>query len=133
MKFVQTGILTCLSLFLLSGCGSNLPPIGPLTGTVTMGGKPYANGSLMFTPTNGGRPSVAATDENGKFEAMYNLDTPGALIGPHTVTFEPGGEKDSEEDEFKPYAPPKENFKVTPSEITVEAGGTEVTITLEQS
>ncbi len=133
MKFVQTGILTCLSLTLLSGCGSDLPPIGPLTGTVTLNGNPYANGSIMFTPTNGGRPSVAATDESGKFEAMYNLDTPGALIGTHTVTFEPGGKEESEEDEFKPYSPPMENFKVTPSEITVEAGGTEVTLTLRQS
>jgi hypothetical protein len=133
MKFVQTGILTCLSLFLLCGCGRDLPPIGPLTGTVTLDGKPYANGSLMFTPTNGGRPSVAATDENGKFEAMYNLDTRGALIGPHTITFEPSVEADGEEDEFKPYSPPAENFKVTPNEITVEAGGTDVTLTLEKS
>lgn len=131
MKFIQTSILTCLSLALLTGCSSDLPPIASLTGTVTMDGKPYANGSLMFTPTNGGRPSVAATDENGNFTAMYNLDTSGALLGAHSVTFEPGGAPDSEEDEFKPYAPPEDNFKVSPSEITVEAGGTEVTITLE--
>ncbi len=131
MKFAHTGILTCLILCLLSGCGSDLPPIAPLTGTVTMGGKPYVNGSLMFTPTNGGRPSLAATDENGKFEAMYNLNASGALIGPHTVTFEPGGKV--EEDEFKPYAPPAQNFKLTPREVTVEAGGTEVAFTLKQS
>lgn len=133
MKFLQTSILTCLTISLLAGCGNDLPPIAPLTGTVTMDGKPYANGSLMFTPASGGRPSVAATDENGKFTAMYNLDTEGALLGSHTVTFEPGGAPESEEDEFKPYAPPKDNFKLTPSEITVEAGGTDVTITLEQS
>lgn len=131
MKLVQTGILACLSLSLLSGCGSDLPPLAPLTGTVMMGGKPYANGSLMFTPANGGRPSLAAIDQNGTFKAMYNLKTPGALIGPHTVTFEPGGKV--EEDEFKPYAPPAQNFKVTPREVTVEAGGTEVTLTIKQS
>ena len=131
MKFAHIVILTCLNLSLLCGCGSDLPPIAPLTGTVTMDGKPYANGSLVFTPTNGGRPSLAATDENGKFKAMYNLKTSGALIGQHKVTFEPGGEV--EQDEFKPYAPPAQNFKVAPSEITVEAGGTEVAITLKQS
>lgn len=132
MRFVQSLFLTCLSLCFMPGCRSDLPPIGTLSGTVTMDGKPYANGSLMFTPTNGGRPSVAATDENGEFKAMYNLDTPGALVGPHTITFEAENKVDSEEDEFKPYAPPADNFKVTPSEITVEAAGTEVNLTLEQ-
>lgn len=130
MKFALTVILTCSSLTLLSGCGSDLPPIAPLTGTVTMDGKPYANGSLMFTPTSGGRPSLAATDENGKFKAMYNLNTSGALIGKHAVTFEPGGKV--EVDEFKPYAPPAQNFKVTPNEVTVAEGGTEVAFTLKQ-
>ena len=131
MSFILTRIIPCLSLFLLVGCGNDLPPIGQLTGTVMMDGKPYPNGSLMFTPTSGGRPSLAATDENGKFTAMFNLETPGALVGAHTITFEAGGKQESEEDEFKPYAPPKDNFKVTPSEITVEATGTDVTITLE--
>jgi hypothetical protein len=131
MRLLPNVILTCLTLTLLPGCGSDLPPLAPLTGTVTMGGKPYANGSLMFTPTNGGRPSLAATDENGKFKAMYNLKSPGALIGQHTVTFEPSGKV--EEDEFKPYAPPAQNFKLTPREVTVEAGGTEVTFTLKQN
>ncbi len=130
MKFVHTVILPCLCFFLLSGCGSDLPPIAPLTGTVTMDGKAYANGSLMFTPTGGGRPSLAAIDENGNFKAMYNLNTPGALIGTHSVTFEPAGK--AEEDEFKPYAPPAQNFKVTPSEVTVEDGGTEIAFTLKQ-
>ena len=132
MKFRRIEILICIGLFFVSGCGSDLPPIGSLTGTLMLDGKPYANGSLMFTPTGGGRPSVAATDENGKFEAMYNADTEGALIGTHTVTFEPGVPETSEEDEFKPYSPPDENFTVAPNQITVEAGGTEVNLTLEQ-
>ena len=133
MNFLRASILTCFGLSLLSGCGgSDLPPIAPLEGTVTMDGKPYANGSLVFTPTDGGRPSVAATDENGNFEAIYNLDTRGAMIGPHTVIFEPGGDKE-EEDEFKEYAPPTESFKVSPSEITVVEGGTEIAFTLEKS
>ena len=132
MRIIPFFLLACVAAFLLPGCSNDLPPIGPLTGTVSLGGKPYANGSLMFTPASGGRPSVAAIDENGNFEAMYNLSTPGALIGKHTVTFEPATEESAEEDEFKPYSPPDESFKIEPFQISVEAGGTEVTLTLEK-
>lgn len=117
------------------GCGSDLPPLAPLTGTVTVDGKPYAKGSLMFSPVGGGRPSVAETNEQGEFEAMYQMGVPGAIIGKHSVMFEAAGtgEPLSEEDEMNLHkrnpGPPKD-LKINPKEVEVKEGGTEVQFTL---
>lgn len=128
-------LLVCSALLLLAGCGSDLPPLAPLTGTVTLDGKPYAKGSLMFSPLGGGRPSVAETNEQGEFEAMYQLGIPGAIIGKHSVMFEAAGADEplSEEEEMnlhkKNPGPPK-NLKINPKEVEVKEGGTEIQFTL---
>lgn len=128
-------LIICLSVVSFAGCGSDLPPLAPLTGTITLDGKPFANGSLMFSPLDGGRPSVAETNEQGEFKAMYLLDVPGAMIGKHKVMFEAGGSDEplSEEEEMnlhkKNPGPPK-NFKISPTEVEVQEGGTVVNFTL---
>ena len=134
MRLLAT--LTLFSLMLSAlGCSSDLPPLAPLTGTVMLDGQPFANGSLVFSPTGGGRPSVAVTDENGEFSALYLQNTLGALLGKHTVSFEPAGQSAvSEEQEFSPPAGAKKgpkNWRISPGEVKVEEGGTEVSFTLE--
>ncbi len=127
--------LICLSLVVIAGCGSDRPPLAPLTGTVTLDGKPVQYGGLMFSPVEGGRPSVGGTNEEGEFEAMYVYGVPGAIIGKHRVMFEEGSADtgpESEEDEFKPYAPPANNYTISPKDIEVESGGTVINFTLER-
>ncbi|MCA9127393.1 MAG: carboxypeptidase regulatory-like domain-containing protein [Planctomycetales bacterium] len=131
----RVGLFVSLAAVLFTGCGSDLPPLAPLTGKITADGKPYANGSLMFSPVAGGRPSVAKTDENGEFEAMYQLNVPGAIIGKHTVMFEAAGSDEplSEEDEMNLHkrnpGPPKD-LKINPKEVEVLEDGTVVNFTL---
>jgi hypothetical protein len=115
----------------IAGCGSDRPPLGSLTGTVTLDGKPVQYAGLMFSPVDGGRPSVGGTNEKGEFEAMYVYGVPGAIIGKHRVVFEEGS-PESEEDEFKPYAPPANNYTISPKEIEVDSGGTVINFTLER-
>jgi hypothetical protein len=86
----------------------------------------------MFSPVDGGRPSLAGTNEQGEFEAMYVYGVPGAIIGKHRVMFEEGGPAVEEEDEFKPYAPPANNYTISPKEIEVESGGTVINFILER-
>ncbi len=132
---LKVRFFACLTVMAFAGCGSDLPPLAPLTGTITQDGKPYANGALMFSPEAGGRPSVAQTNEQGEFEAMYQMGVPGAIIGKHSVMFEPGGSDEplSEEDSMnlhkKNPGPPK-NLKITPKEVEVKEGGTVVNFTL---
>ena len=131
MNFVR-GIVY-LSLVVVVGCGSDRPPLASLTGTVTFDGEPVQYGGLMFSPVDGGRPSVAGTNEKGEFNAMYVYGVPGAIIGKHRVMFEEGSaDTETEEDEFKPYAPPANNFTISPKEIDVESGGTVINFILER-
>ncbi len=124
--------LICLSLVVIAGCGSDRPPLASLTGTVTLDGVPVQYGGLMFSPIDGGRPSVSGTNEKGEFKAIYVYRVPGAIIGKHRVMFEEGSAENIEQDEFKPYAPPADNYTISPNEIEVESGGTVISFTLQR-
>lgn len=129
-------LLSGLSAIWCVGCDNDLPPLAPLRGTVTLNGEPFANGSLMFSPLGGGRPSVANTNDKGEFNAMYTMGVPGAIIGKHSVMFEAGGSDEplSEEDLMnlhKRNPKPPKNYKISPTEVEVEKSGTTVTFTLK--
>lgn len=134
-KMIFVRGLICFGLLVFVGCGNDRPPLASLTGTVTLDGKPVQYAGLMFSPIDGGRPSVAGTDENGEFKAIYVYGVPGAIIGKHRVMFEEGSPDsgpESEEDEFKPYAPPATNYTISPKEIDVDSRGTLINFTLER-
>ena len=133
--FRRSGFLWLLSLALLAGCADDSPPLGSVSGTLTLDGKPFSGGSLMFTPEGGGRPSVAVTDENGEFEALYLQNTAGALLGTHSVTFEPVGEKADvpEEEQFMPPTGARKgpkSYKISPATIEVKSGSNQLDFTL---
>lgn len=52
--------LALASVFGLAGCGESGPPRQPVSGTVTLDGKPLASGSITFAPVEG---VTAATAE----------------------------------------------------------------------
>ena len=62
------------------GCGGG-PEFVPVSGVVTLNGKPYGKAAVSFQPIgttenpNPGRGSSAYTDENGRFRLM--MTTPG--------------------------------------------------------
>ena len=70
-------------LVTLIGCGgdSDLPDLGSVTGTVTLDGKPLPNATVEFTPVDGGRPSVAMTEDDGEYELEYTPGNFGATPG----------------------------------------------------
>lgn len=133
---LRASLITCLWVVAFTGCGSDLPPLAPLTGKISLNGEPFANGSLMFSPTGGGRPSVAKSNDKGEFTALYSIGAPGAIIGKHSVMFEAGGSDEplSEEDAMnlhkKNPRPPK-NHKISPTEVEVQKGGTVVNFILK--
>lgn len=78
--------LTLLCSLSLIGCSKSeeLPDLYPVTGTVTLDGKPLSGANVSFEPP-GGRPSFGTTDEQGMFSLTYGIDMPGAVAGQHTV------------------------------------------------
>ena len=76
-------------MVLLVGCSDN--KIAPVSGVVTVDGKPYPDAVVTFQPLgtpespNPGRGSSAYTDENGRFVLMQDGDEEGAIIGKHRV------------------------------------------------
>lgn len=70
--------LFCFSLLLAAGGCNRGPKLYPVTGTVTLDGKPVANAAVLLYKEKGGRPPEAQTDAAGKFQMM-------SLPGTYTV------------------------------------------------
>lgn len=74
------------------GAKSNRPPLGEVSGTVTLNGKPLAYATVKFIPVeneeNNKAPSAGLTDEQGNYRLLYVKDVPGAAIGEHQVVIE---------------------------------------------
>ncbi|MCS7239330.1 MAG: carboxypeptidase-like regulatory domain-containing protein [Thermoguttaceae bacterium] len=72
-------------LAIIVGCGrSDLPPLGTVSGTVTLNGQPLEGVTVMFQPVQG-RPSLGQTDANGAYELRYMAGVKGAVVGKHRV------------------------------------------------
>lgn len=72
--------------FSVCGCGGDTPPLGKVTGTVTLDGKPVDGAAIAFDPVSGGLPpALGKTDASGKYELWYSRGNRGAAIGEATV------------------------------------------------
>lgn len=86
---LAVGSILCV---LLPGCGDDAPyELAPVSGVVTLDGKPVPYTQIVFVPTatpenpNPGPGSAASCDETGKFELRTVRGEAGAVVGPHTV------------------------------------------------
>src|SRR5688572_19674667 len=70
------------------GCSGG--KFAPVSGVVTLDGKPYGKAAVSFQPIGDkddpypGRGSSAYTDENGRFELISD-ENKGAIVGKHLV------------------------------------------------
>jgi len=78
-------VLALAALVTLAGCGSDAPPIGLVSGTVTHNGKPVPNLTVSFMPENG-RPSWGMTNSEGYYSLHWDEDHDGAEVGTHKVS-----------------------------------------------
>ena len=75
----------------LLGCAQQ-EQLAPVTGVVTIDGKPYPGGKVIFSPTAKegsdavGRPSFGIPDEQGRFSLSCFKPNDGAIVGDHIVT-----------------------------------------------
>jgi hypothetical protein len=69
-----------------AGCGGSGggPPLGTVSGVVTLDGQPLADATVTFTPA-AGRPSQGFTGSDGRYTLAYTVEQPGAMVGDHVV------------------------------------------------
>src|SRR6516162_4504247 len=99
-------------LLLPAGCGKS--NYAPVSGRITMNGKPLANAAVVFSPipdigsSSAGPGSGATTDADGRYTLLITgTTTRGAVIGKHKVQ----------------QLPPKYSGKNTVLEFEVQRGG----------
>lgn len=84
-RLSAASLAAVLCISMLVGCGESGPPLGKVTGKVTMDGKPISNAIVSFVPIDGSRSSSAMTDDSGTYRLSF-VDREGALIGEHKVS-----------------------------------------------
>jgi hypothetical protein len=90
---MQVRLIAMAGLVAIGGCGCRRD-IVPVSGLVTLDGRPLAGAVVTLQPLSGGntRPSLASgsvgrTDAAGRFTLrLIAPDRPGAAIGEHSVT-----------------------------------------------
>jgi hypothetical protein len=88
--------LFCICIAACGG-GSGLPPLGNVSGTVTVDGQPAPNVMVQFSPVQGGRTSSGITDGSGRYSLMYTAEASGAQVGKHEVRVTPSSEAPSDD------------------------------------
>ncbi|MCH7994840.1 MAG: carboxypeptidase regulatory-like domain-containing protein [Planctomycetes bacterium] len=61
--------------------------MGSVHGTISLDGEPLPGVTIYFKP-DVGRQSIAKSDAEGVYEAMYLIDEEGVKVGPCSVTVE---------------------------------------------
>ncbi|WP_152101147.1 hypothetical protein [Lacipirellula parvula] len=72
---------------MLLGCGDGHPPLAPVSGVVTFGGKPVETGTIAFHQP-GGRSAAGALGPGGAYKLTTFEAGDGALLGTHKVVID---------------------------------------------
>jgi hypothetical protein len=122
----------CTLAMMVVGCGSGSKVV-PVSGTVTLDGKPLPNAHVAFQPEaskgtqNAGVGSYGVTDASGKY-SLHTADTDqnGAVVGTHRVEIRLKQETDDRDPKLRPppkTLPPRYNLQ-SELQFKVESGGT---------
>ena len=97
MAFCRAYFGLFVILFLIGCSQSSRPPLGRVSGTITLDSQPLEGVIINFRPDKG-RTATSQTDSEGHYELEYEYQVKGALVGPSTVSFVwPTGAEDKSE------------------------------------
>jgi hypothetical protein len=130
---MRARLLLGFALMLGLGCGSG--KFAPVSGTVTMNGKPLAGATVIFSPIakegsiDAGPGSSGKTNEKGEYTLTSDTGRPGAGVGKHRVSVSLMGPSTGTGDERRRPGTPVNQVPVRyngKTELTYEvpAGGT---------
>jgi|SRR5436190_1318897 len=131
----------CALVAAISGCGGSGPKYAPVSGVLTLDGKPYNDGVVVFLPKatstnpNPGRSSAGETNDKGQFVLKTDELKNGAVVGKHLVKistrgpvmqFDPAtGSPDNAPANVKRDLIPAEWNTMSSKEFEVPPGGTD--------
>lgn len=121
-------VLALVLVFLISGCGSKFPETASVKGTVSYGGKPVGNGTILFTPEGKGNAATGEIQADGTFQLTTFQRNDGAVVGAYKVSMfiNPPGVPGNPGQEFaggKPPIPVKYNSPTTSDlKVTINSG-----------
>ena len=131
----------CALLAASVGCGGSGPKYAPVSGVVTLDGKPFNDGVVVFLPKataenpNPGRSSAGETNDKGQFVLKTDELKNGAVVGKHLVKistrgpvmqFDPAtGSPDNAPANVKRDLVPAEWNTMSSKEFEVPPGGTD--------
>ena len=119
-------IACAITVLTILGCSrSHQPPLGLVSGTVTLDGVPLANAIVRFTPAGPGRTSEGISDNDGHYRLLYLRAIPGANIDQHTVRITTA----SEENGGRELLPPRYHSR-TELEARVVSGSNDLDFAL---
>jgi hypothetical protein len=136
-SIVRPCVVAVPLLLAAAGCGSEPYKVAPVSGTVTLDGKPLANAWVTFMPVgskenpNPGPTSAGKTDASGRYTLAIEPGRPGAVVGAHKVSIntQGGDAKGDDRDAGGPRAPREKLPDVYNTRTTltcdVPAAGTE--------
>ena len=126
------GMLLAASAPGCSGKRREVPPLGEVTGAVTLDGRPLPRAAVAFVPYERGNGSYGTTDEAGRYTLQYAVHHPGAVVGRHRVEIRTGGEGRDKDGNFveTPEQLPAKYHAKSQLEATVAAGPNEINFDL---
>lgn len=85
---LSAALLVVAVSLLLAGCSpaGDRPPLGTVTGKVTVDGQPLSGVIISFMPDSG-RAATATTNDQGEYQLIYLDGVQGCKVGPNTIGF----------------------------------------------
>jgi len=114
----------------LPGCGTKGPALIPVSGVVTVDGKPLSSVAVWFDQGKGMNPGTGTSDEAGRFEIATHKLGKGVTPGQHRVLVHAGV---SESPSKTTWMAPKEYSTFDTSGLSVEVSPKQHTFTFDLS
>lgn len=119
---VPVRLVLLLALVVSIGCGSSGPPMGTVSGTVTMSGKPVSGATVYFGGKNGTGSGI--TDDDGKYSASVPVGDAKVSVNP---PYTPPNSKTQPPPIYKKY----QNLEKSTITLTVTSGSNKLDIDMK--
>jgi len=103
-----------------AGCGDSGPDLVPLTGTVTVGGRPLERGMVQLVPEDPRGSAAVGSVAAGRFVAL-TADRPGVVPGRYRIRIDARAEPKDETDTLPKPLVPLRYFDAATSGLSCEA------------